>query len=60
MTITNYRKAWVDYKKTEEYKAISKELKSKGIKQPYRDNIIQGAFSAGWNATETEIRFLKT
>lgn len=46
--ITNYRKAWIDYKKTDQYKTISANLKAAGIKQPYRDNIIQTVFGAGW------------
>lgn len=57
--ITNYRKAWIDFKKTSEYKEISKLLKGKGIQQPYRDNILMGTFAAGWNATNTEIKFIK-
>lgn len=48
VNITNYRKAWIEWKKTPEYKSTSETLKAKGIKQPYRDNILISAFSAGW------------
>lgn len=53
---TNYRQAWNDYRKTEEYSKVSNALKLKGIKQPYRDNILKAAFAAGWNATGAEIK----
>lgn len=53
--ITNYRKAWIDFKKTADYKQLSDVLKAKGIVQPYRDNILMCAFAAGWNATGMEI-----
>lgn len=46
--ITNYRKAWMDYKKTDRYKATSEVLKARDVTQPYRDNILQSAFAAGW------------
>jgi hypothetical protein len=58
MAITNYLKAWIDFKKTGEYKKCSEALKKKGIWQPYRDSILRTAFEAGWNATKTEIKFL--
>lgn len=45
-----YRKAWIEYKKTNDYKRSSDALKAKGIKQPYRDNILQSAFAIGWSA----------
>lgn len=54
--MTNYRQAWIDYQKTEDYKTNSNALKTAGIKQPYRNNILQAAFAAGWNATGTEIK----
>lgn len=54
--ITNYRKAWIDFKKTSEYKQASTILKIGGIKQPYRDNIIQSIFGAGWGATNIKIK----
>jgi hypothetical protein len=53
---TNYRKAWIEYLKTIDYKANSAALKAAGIKQPYRNNILQSAFAAGWNTTGTEIK----
>jgi len=46
--ITNYRKAFIEFKKTIEYKNVSKSLQNYGVKQPYRDSIIMECFSAGW------------
>ena len=46
--ITNFRKAWIDFKKTEQYKSTSESLKKYGVNQPYRDNILRVAFDAGW------------
>lgn len=55
---TNYRKAWLDYRKTNGYKELSTVLKNQGIKQPYRNNIIESAFAAGWNASGVKIEFI--
>lgn len=52
--ITNYRRAWIEYKKGHDYKNSS----NAGIKQPYRDNILMNAFGAGWLATNTKIDFI--
>lgn len=52
--ITNYRKAWNDYRKTNDYARVNEGLKDYGIRQPYRNNIIQDTFAAGWRATEQE------
>jgi hypothetical protein len=59
MKITNYRKAWIYFKKTPEYKLISRELKRNGIKQPYRDNMLSIAFEYGWKASGAKIEFIK-
>lgn len=56
--ITNYRKAWIEYKKTQDYKNCSDALKKVGVKQPYRDNILMNAFGAGWLSTNTKIDFV--
>jgi hypothetical protein len=56
--ITNYRRAWLEYKKTQDYKNSSNSLKVAGIKQPYRDNILMNAFGAGWLSTNTKIDFI--
>ena len=52
MAITNYYKAWHEFKKTKEYKGASESMKAKGVKQPYRDNILRVAFDAGWKDKE--------
>ena len=56
--ITNYRKKWIDFKKTDTYKRISENLKDKNITQPYRDNIMQEVFAAGWWAADGKIKYL--
>lgn len=55
---TNYREAWNAYRKSAAYAATMEVLKSKGIDQPYRDNMLKAAFAAGWNATKAEIKSL--
>lgn len=57
--ITNYSKAWIDFKKTSGYKSASNVLKKAGIKQPHRDNMLQISFAAGWNATNAEIKDIR-
>ena len=47
--ITPYLKAWHAYLESNDYKDAAKELKAKGIIQPYLNNILQGAFQYGWN-----------
>lgn len=46
---TEYSKAWTAYKKSKDYERAVKAMSEKGIKQPYLDNILQGAFEAAWN-----------
>lgn len=46
--MTNFRKAWVEFKKTDAYKKASTNLKNYGVKQPYRDSILRVGFVAGW------------
>lgn len=53
---TNYRQAWHNYRKTDGYANASNALKTAGIKQPYRDNILKNAFATGWIATGKEIK----
>lgn len=48
---TNYRQAWNEYRKTEDYRRSSAAMLHAGIKQPYRDNILKSAFSAAWRAS---------
>lgn len=57
---TNYRQAWLDFRKTKDYKDLSESMKKQGIRQPYRNNIIQQAFAAGWNASGVKIEFIKS
>jgi hypothetical protein len=58
MPITNYRKAWLDYRRTDDFKNSDEALKAKGIKAFYRRNILMSAFAAGWNATGKKIKFI--
>ena len=46
--ITNYRKAWIEFRKSNEYLSCYEAMKAKGIKQRYANNILKTAFAAGW------------
>lgn len=46
--ITNYRQAWIDFRKSQEYIDCRMALKSAGIKQRYADSVLKIAFVAGW------------
>lgn len=59
MTITTYRKAWIKYKQSEDYKKSSAVLKNAGIKQPYRDNILQCSFAHGWTSANGKAKLIK-
>ncbi len=48
---TNYREAWLTYRKSVEYKISIDAMKAQGINQPYSSNILKSAFAAGWSAT---------
>jgi hypothetical protein len=52
---TNYYRAWTSFFITKEYYRIRDYLESKGMKQPYIDNLIQSVFEAGWNGSGVEI-----
>lgn len=47
---TPYHEAWIAFRKSDEYKHLSDALQKQGVKMPYRNNIINRAFSAGWRA----------
>lgn len=53
---TNYRKSWIDFRKTDEYVTVSKRLKDVGVKQPFRDNMLKIVFAAAWRATGKKIK----
>ena len=48
--ITDYKKAWMNYRKSEDYKHTQDVLKKKGIKPPYSTNIMRSSFNAGWHS----------
>lgn len=52
---TTYSEAWIAFRKSAEYVSLSETLKNKGIKQPYRDNIIKQCFAAGFRASGVKI-----
>lgn len=52
MKKTHYSKAWCNYIKSTDYSNSVKELISKGLIQPYIDNILKGAFDAGYNSKQ--------
>lgn len=53
---TNYREAWLAYRRSGAYFSAVLDLKAKGIQQPYSSNILQSAFAAGWRASGVKIR----
>jgi hypothetical protein len=56
---TNYRKAWIAFRKSDQYAVLSDTLRKQGIRQPYRDNILKIAFTEGWNASGAEIKTIE-
>lgn len=50
--ITNYRQAWIEFRRSKEYLSCYESMKLNGIKQRYANNILQSAFAAGWGNKE--------
>lgn len=50
--MTNYRQAWIAFRKSKEYLSCYEAMKAKGIKQRYANNILLSAFVAGWGNKE--------
>lgn len=48
--ITDYSKAWENYKMSNSYDKSVEQMIKHGMKQPYVDNILRLSFDAGWNA----------
>jgi hypothetical protein len=59
--MTIYVKSLEYYFKGSDYKTSVEEMLKHGMKQPYINNILTLAFSAGWNLSEKQIQkpFLK-
>jgi hypothetical protein len=53
---TEYSKAWRAYRKSDEYCGLSAAMKQQGIKFRYRNNILNAAFTAGWNANHKQVK----
>lgn len=45
---TNYWLAWIEFKKSDEYRTTYESMKNKGIKQRFANNMLRVAFDAGW------------
>lgn len=45
---TNYANAWLQFRKSDEYKRVWTILSKTGIKQRYANNILRVAFDSGW------------
>jgi hypothetical protein len=54
---TNYREAWISYRKSQSYNCEA--LMKSGIKQKYASNILHSAFAAGWNAKPGKTKIIK-
>ena len=50
---TPFFQSWQKYKFSNDYARAYKALREKGVQQPYLDNILHGAFAAGWNYEPT-------
>jgi hypothetical protein len=59
MIETNYSRAWLQFRKSEEFKRTADAMEKKGIKQRYASNILRTAFEAGWNASGVKIYIIK-
>lgn len=55
---TNYSMAWGKFSTTSEYGRLYRALLERGMHQPFIDNVLRGAFEAGWNATGTKIEIV--
>jgi len=53
---TNYRLAWIEFRKTEDFRVVDGVLKDAGHKPRFRRSLIMRVFQAGWHATNTEIK----
>ena len=50
--MTDYKKAWIGFMKTEAYGNAMKALNEKGIKSQYANNILRCSFDAGMRAKD--------
>lgn len=57
---TNYYKAWKEFKKTSDFKKAIKVMEEYSITKPYNENLLNIAFSAGWNATNIETKIIES
>lgn len=57
---TNYSLAWEQFLKTKDYKRAERVLSSRGMQQPYIDNLLHLPFEAAWHATGTPIKIITT
>lgn len=56
---TNFREAWLKYRRSDNFRQSIENMRKQGIKQPYSQNILMHAFTEGWNATGTEIKIIE-
>lgn len=56
---TNFSEAWLNFRRSKEYKNTCFVLKQQGIKPPYSGNILKNAFAAGWNASGIKIEIIQ-
>lgn len=52
---TNYSEAWLNYRRSKDYRKTREVMKVQGIKQPCSYNILKNVFAKGWNATGIKI-----
>lgn len=56
---TNFREAWLNYRRSDEFRQTVETMKKQGIRQPYAQNILLHAFTKGWNAAGSEIKIIE-
>lgn len=57
--ITNYRQAWLEFRKSEKFRNIDNILRGLGIGQRYRSNIIRDIFDEGFIRSGVKIDWVE-
>ncbi len=57
--LTNYRLAWSNFRKSDDYKKFDNMLKTHGIGQLYLRSALLTAFQNGWNAAGGKVKIVK-
>ncbi len=58
-TTTNFKEAWLKFRRSGEYLDFIQSMKKQGIVQPCSHNILHQVFSAGWRASGVKTKFVR-